>query len=214
MPKIPFPELTPKQLSALQSRFLDIKPSIEKHGRIYFRFIRCKQRLADLIAEMVALGWKYFVRLVLRGKDPRQFLAMFNRRLAQHVKLGRRITGKEKPNDVLSPRAQVKHSFMVQTLPQYETDAGENEALDALADNTHTPPPDQAAFRIDFPEWIHTHTERTRNVIRELMVGERTKDVADRHGTTPSRISQMRRELCADWQRFCGEEPLSDPTVS
>jgi hypothetical protein len=40
-------------------------------------------------------------------------------------------------------------------------------------------------------------------LIRQLMVGERTKDVADRHGTTPSRISQMRRELCLDWQRFC-----------
>jgi hypothetical protein len=54
---------------------------------------------------------------------------MFNRRLAQHVKLGRRITGKEKSNDVLSPRAQVQHGFMVQSLPQYESGEGANEAL-------------------------------------------------------------------------------------
>ena len=64
MAHCPFPKLSPQQLSALQARFLDIKPSIEKHGRIYFRFVRCKQRLADLIAEMVALGWKYSSRPV------------------------------------------------------------------------------------------------------------------------------------------------------
>jgi hypothetical protein len=202
MSHCPSPKLPPEQLAALQARFLEIKPSIEKHGRIYFRFVHCKQRLADLIAEMVALGWKYFVRLVLRGKDPRSFLPMFNRRLAQHVKLGRRITGKEKPNDVLSPRAQVQHGFMVQTLPQYETDSGDNEALDALQDNTRTPPPEQAAFRIDYPAWLLTHTERNRSIIHQLMVGERTKDMAEKHKTTPGRISQLRREFHADWEMF------------
>jgi hypothetical protein len=203
MSRQPFPQLPPEQLAALQARFVELRPQIEKHGRIYFRFVRCKQRLADLIAEMVSLGWKYFVRLVLRGKDPRNFLPMFNRRLAQHVKLGRRITGKEKPNDVLSSRAQVQHGFMVQTLPQYETDSGDNEALDALQDNTRTPPPEQAAFRIDFSAWLRTQTHRKRRIIHELMMGERTLDVANRFGTTPSRISQIRRELHRDWNLFC-----------
>jgi hypothetical protein len=131
---------------------------------------------------------------------------MFNRRLAQHVKLGRRITGKEKPNDVLSPRAQVQHGFMVQTLPQYETDSGENEALYTLCKTISTRrPPDQAAFRIDIPAWVRSHTERTRNVICALIVGERTKDLANRHGqvivvvaesgrarSPPSEVSTMR----------------------
>jgi hypothetical protein len=72
-------------------------------------------------------------------------------------------------------------------------------------DNHRTPPPDQAAFRIDFPVWVRRHTERKRNIIRDLMMSEKTKDVARKYGTTARRISQMRRELCLDWNRFHGD---------
>jgi hypothetical protein len=37
------------------------------------------------------------------------------------------------------------------------------------------------------------------------MVGERTLDVADKHGISPARISQLRREFKDDWTRFCGD---------
>jgi len=70
----PFPELPPQQLAELQTRFEEIRPTIERHGRIVFRHIKCRHRLADLIAEMIAIGWKWFVKLVLHGKDPRDFL--------------------------------------------------------------------------------------------------------------------------------------------
>ncbi len=39
------------------------------------------------------------------------------------------------------------------------------------------------------------------------MVGERTRDVADKHGFSPARISQLRRGFCQDWRTFCGELP-------
>jgi hypothetical protein len=203
MSQRPFSQLSPDQLTALQARFLEIRPQIENHGRIYFRHIKCCHRLADLVAEMVSLGWKYFVRLVLRGKDPRDFLGLFIKRLAQHVKCGRRVTGKEKPNDVMSSQAQQLHSFTVQSLPRHESSDQKNEALDALQDNHRTPPPDQAAFRIDFPAWRLTRSERDRRVIDELMLGERTLDVSQRFGLCPGRISQLRREFCEDWERFC-----------
>jgi hypothetical protein len=45
-------------------------PRIELHGRIYFRHVRCPHRRADCVAVMVALCWKWFLRLVERGKDP------------------------------------------------------------------------------------------------------------------------------------------------
>jgi hypothetical protein len=99
----------------------------------------------------------------------------------------------------------VQHSFTVQSLPQYETGEGDNEAIDALHDNHKTPPPEQVQFRIDFSDWRLTRTERDRYVIDELMRGERTLDVSNRHGLTPSRISQLRREYMYDWQRFCGD---------
>jgi hypothetical protein len=59
-----------------------------------------------------------------------------------------------------------------------------------LHDNTMTPPPDQAAFRIDFPAWRRTRSERDRRVIDELMAGGRTKDVSAKLGMSPGRVSQ------------------------
>jgi hypothetical protein len=74
-----------------------------------------------------------------------------------------------------------------------------------LQDNTITPPPEQAAFRIDFPAWLGTRTDRDRRVVDDLMLGERTLDVARKYGLSPARISQLRREFLADWTRFTAD---------
>ena len=37
------------------------------------------------------------------------------------------------------------------------------------------------------------------------MAGERTMDVADKHGLTAGRISQLRRDFMEDWQRFTAD---------
>ena len=80
-------------------------------------------------------------------------------------------------------------------------------ALDELIDNAVTPPPDQAAFRLDFPRWRAGYGPRDRTLIDELMAGERTGEVAVRHGLSAARVAQKRAEFHADWLRFHGEEP-------
>jgi hypothetical protein len=66
-----------------------------------------------------------------------------------------------------------------------------------LQDNTVTPVFDQVQFRIDFPAWLYTLTDHDRRVIEDMMQGERTIDVADNHGLTAGRVSQLRRERSA-----------------
>ena len=39
------------------------------------------------------------------------------------------------------------------------------------------------------------------------MLGERTLDVAGKHGLSPGRVSQLRREFLLDWRRYCDEPP-------
>jgi hypothetical protein len=51
--------------TALHASFLAILPQLQRHGRIYFRGARSDRR-ADLVAEVVALAWKWFMRLVCR----------------------------------------------------------------------------------------------------------------------------------------------------
>jgi hypothetical protein len=74
-----------------------------------------------------------------------------------------------------------------------------------LRDNTMTPPCDAVAFRIDFPDWLKTRTDRDRRIIEDMMQDERTMALARKHGISPGRVSQLRREFMEDWERFCGE---------
>jgi len=71
--------------------------------------------------------------------------------------------------------------------------------------NTQTPVPDQVAFRIDFPRWRGTRSERDRRVIDALLAGGRTRDVSRQFGLSPGRVSQLRRDFLEDWRRFTGE---------
>jgi hypothetical protein len=209
-------------LDQLQATFLSaILPRVQEHARIQFRHLRCADKQADAIAEAVALSWSWFLRLCQLGKDVTCFVSTLATYAVHHVKCGRRLCGQERSKDVLSRLAQTKHDFTVERLANASYTAREHvygdshgqRNLDAfeerLHDNTITPVPDQVAFRQDFPAWQSTRTERDRRIIQDLMVGATTTDAARKYGVSPSRISQLRREFLADWQRFCDELPAT-----
>jgi hypothetical protein len=72
-----------------------------------------------------------------------------------------------------------------------------------------TPPPDAAAFRIDFSRWLAGQTDRDRRLIEDMVLGETTSRLAQRFGVSPGRVSQKRREYQEDWAQFCGEEVMA-----
>jgi DNA-binding NarL/FixJ family response regulator len=104
----------------------------------------------------------------------------------------------------LSPLAQRRHHFSVESLPRRSTLSG-NIFAEALRDNTKSPPDEQATFRVDFPHWLGSLGQRARRIAEDLALGEKTQDLARKHGLSQGRISQLRRELHSDWQRFCGD---------
>jgi hypothetical protein len=197
----------------LGDRFLVVLPRIELHARIYFRFMKPDHK-EEAVAETVAMAWCWFLRLTARGKDVTQFVSALASYAARAVLSGRRLCGQLPARDVLSEVAQRRHGFTVQALPQttrhpfeevYASVQGQRhiDALDdMLRDNTVTPPPDQAAFRIDFAAWRRTRTERDRRVMADLMLGERTSHVSRKYGITAGRVSQLRRDFHDDWLRF------------
>jgi hypothetical protein len=144
------------------------------------------------------------VRLARRGKDPAAFPSAIATYAARAVNNGRRVCGQERAKDVLAPLAQRRHGFTVSTLPSCSSLTG-NLFDEALAMNTVSPVPEQVSFRLDFPAWLATHSERNRRILLDFMAGERTLYVARKHGTSPARVSQLRREFLADWKRFCGD---------
>jgi hypothetical protein len=201
------PHLPGSALDALQAAFLaQVLPKVLSHGRVYFRHLRSAELKEEYIAEMVGLTWLWSLRLAERGRDAARFPTALATFAARAVRSGRRACGQKCGRDALSPSAQRQHGFRVSALPEVST-LSDNPLAEALHDNTQTPPDEQCAFRIDFPAWRLARAERDRRIIDELMAGERTLDVAGRHGLSPGRVSQLRREFLLDWRRFCGDLP-------
>jgi hypothetical protein len=199
--------LTPRpipSLEALHQGFLSILPRIELHAHVFFRHLRCHHKKEDAVQEVVAISWKWYVRATEKGKDVHEFVSTLAGYAARHVKSGRKLCTQDRAGDVISPLAQQRKGFVVASLPDGSSLDG--NVLDvALHDNTRSPVPDQVCFRIDFPAWLNTLSERDMRVVEDLMAGERTLDVADKYGLSPARVSQLRRAFMDGWQTFCGD---------
>jgi hypothetical protein len=187
---------------ALHAAFLSVLPRIELHGRVSFRHVRCPSKRDDCVAEMVALCWLWFLRLAGRGRDATAFPSALATFAARAVRSGRRLAGQERAGDVMNPLAQARHGFAVEKLPDRETPS-RNPLADALADNTRTPPPEAAVFRLDWPRWVATRTERDRGILHDFMLGETTTAVSRKYGLSAGRCSQLRREFKEGWEAFC-----------
>jgi hypothetical protein len=199
-------EAVPSHLAHLQHTFVSaLLPKILEHGRIFFRRLKADHR-EEAVAEMTALSWAWFLRLIQRGKDPTRFPAVLAMFAALAVRAGRRLGGQGTSKDVMSPVGQRRHGFNVQYLPPGESGRDDDPLIEALRDTPGTSPAEQAAFRLDFRLWLRRRTERHRRLIEDLMVGERTQDVSRKYGISPGRVSQLRQEFYDSWQRFWGEE--------
>jgi hypothetical protein len=213
----PVQRLAAAPVEVLHVRFLALVPRIETHARIYFRGVRCPLKREDRIQECMALAWKWFVSLTERGKDVFDFPMIFAATVARAVKCGRRLCGQERSRDVLSPLAQQRHGFRVERLPtstrspheQLYADPYGQALLDALEerlrDNTVTPPPDAAAFRVDWPLFLVGLTQRDREMAALLSLGHSGKAAAAKFGLSPGRVTQLRQQWCREWRACQGE---------
>jgi hypothetical protein len=186
--------------------FLAHLPRFEAHARFAFRRLGCPHARADRVAETVALAWRHFAALSRRGKRPEEFVTTLALRCSQAVKAGRKLVGCETGQDVLSPVVRVRHGLRVTRLPEHDRESDRHplpDALaDALADNTRSAVPEQAAFRLDFPRWRASLRRRDRKILDALAGGERTADAARRFRISPGRVSQLRREFEEGWEQF------------
>lgn len=60
----------------------------------------------------------------------------------------------------------------------------------------------QVAFRIDFPEWLGSMSDRDRKIAADLAAGHSNQEVAKRFDVCMARISQKRKEFAKSWERF------------
>ena len=195
----PRPKSTPKWHTA----FLAMLPAIIRYAKVSFREFDPETR-EDLVQEAVANCVVAYARLVERGKQSLGYPTVLAMYAVRQIKDGRRVGKKANVKDVYDIHAKVKGGYQLQYIgTPHEQCGGWREQL---TDNRRTPVPDQAAFRIDFPQWLASLSARDRRIVDELAAGERTGVVAQRFGVSAGRVSQLRKELKESWEEFVGDD--------
>jgi hypothetical protein len=175
----------------------------------------------EAIAEAVAASYVAYRRLRDRGIDPvREFPSLIATYAVLHVKDGRLVGSRRSSKDVLSPTAQRKHGFRVGSLPQstrrsheevHATLHGQREMdtfEERLHENYRTPVPEAAAFRLDWPQFVRSLSQRDRRLATFLSLGNSAKQAAEKFRLSQGRITQLRQSWCREWRVRQGEEPV------
>src|ERR1700733_1463481 len=97
--------------TALHDIFLTLLPKIERQARVYFRATLCANQRQDQLAEVIALCWRWCIRLAERGKDVTRFPVVLAHYACRAVKNGRRLAGQERAREGMNPLTQQRRGF-------------------------------------------------------------------------------------------------------
>ena len=184
------------------AQFLTFLPVIVTYARKAFGD-RDPESQEDLVEEVVVNALIAFKRLYDKGKVDVAYptvLALYGiRQVRDHRRAGCRLNIR----DVSSEYAQQRKGFKVGRLDRF--DRRENTWMEILVEDRRSGPADIAASRMDFAAWLRSLPRRDRKMAVTLAAGEATSQAAKRFGVSPSRISQVRRQLQQSWNDFVGE---------
>lgn len=188
---------------ASQEKFEQLLPLIQKKAAYAFRHFKSEQK-EELVAEAVANAYCAFVRLVRRGLESIAYstpLALF---AIKQIRSGRRVGTKLNTRDLMSEHTHGARGITVERLDQYQKE--EEGWLEVVVEDRRSGPADVVATRLDFADWFASLPQRRRKIATTLAAGESTAQTAAMFRVSPSRVSQIRRELHASWRRFQGED--------
>jgi hypothetical protein len=193
-------------------RFVAMIPLIRKHSRFAFRDLPAairQERTDDALAHAFVL----FAHLVHRRRVRLAHPTALARYAVYRVQSGRPLGSRMNSGDVMSPAAQRRHRFRVNSADTgcFASDLRWTELLSELR---HATPADLAAMRIDFAAWLRQLSARHRDVALCMAFGETTGALARRYQVSCGRISQIRHELATLWRTFQGERDPQENTAA
>jgi DNA-binding NarL/FixJ family response regulator len=205
---IPCAEQT-RVVDPVHEHFLAVLPKLQRHAKIHCRY-GDPHRRDDDVAEAIATAYVNCHSLVSRGRAEQVHTSGFITYSVQAVKNGRHVGSAMASKDVMSQRGRYRHRRPIHSLHATDDEHASASsrfpvAFEQVLADTRTPVPDQAAFRIDFAEWLASLSERDRLMIEQLATGERANCVARRLKVTPAAVSQHRAKWRSSWQSFIGE---------
>jgi len=175
-------------LASLQSYFVEHLPEMRQLAHFHFKHLEPDQR-QEAIQNTLGLAWKFLHALFQQGRlhHPETWNGVLWYAIRQ-TKCGRKPQGKGKSKDAFEC-GRVKFEFV--------------DLQDLIGRKTSVI--DQVIFRTDVPRFFSTLTPRQQLLAYDLASGERTKDVAQKHGVTPGAISQFRTRFKTLYEEFFAE---------
>lgn len=160
--------------------FSSLLPDLIRMASAAFRHFDPEAR-EEAVQNSLALAWYFFQSLIEKGRGDEQGIIKsclwFSIR---QTRAGRTVPngGAAKPKDAYNYAKKGRVRFEEIDLRRFVAD--------------DTPIPEAVAFRLDVPAFLDTLNDRQRLIAEDLMAGETTSAVADKHGITPGAVSQFR----------------------
>src|SRR5208283_3691625 len=155
--------------------------------------------------EVVANACQAYARLVALNKTAIAYPMALARYGVKQCREHRKVGGHLNIGDVVSRYCQVSKNLVVERLDKF--DKTEEAWQEALVEDRHAGPADTARVRLDFSDWLASLKRRDRRIAEFLANGESTSAAARRFKVSAGRISQLRRELAANYRAFVGDDP-------
>lgn len=188
--------LTHRTSVSSQALFLLLMPAVKRYAQHAFRRLRhCEQE--EAVQEVLVQVFMACVQLAAQGQQSKAYPSAMARFAIARYRDGRRAGQPTRSRDLLS-EARWRRQGRCLNRPVQQREAWQS----AVADDSRTPILDQVCFRMDFPAWLSSLTERQRAIAHTLSLGNTAAETAQQHGITPARVSQLRQELRESWQQF------------
>jgi hypothetical protein len=176
-----------------QSTFVAMLPEIEQKLRLAFCRLDPEAR-EDAIEEGVIHSLLVYVRLVEQGRAEAATALSLAWYSSRQVKRGRLAAGRMNGKEPLSRYGQISNNIKVERQP--------SNWIDAIVQDKRAAVFDLVAAKMDVGAWFDTLTQRMKEIAKDLAFGCSTSEVAEKHGVTAGRISQLRRLLEESWLVF------------
>lgn len=178
-------------INDLQNYFVQHHAEMRRLAHFHFRRLEPDQR-QEAIQNTLALAWKFLYALFEQGRlhHPKTWNGVLWYAI-QQTRCGRKPQGKMRSQDAYEcrRRGRVKFEFV--------------DLQDLIGRRTAVI--DQVIFKVDVQRFVSTLTPRQQMLTYELASGERTKDVAQKHGVTPGAVSQFRAKFKKLYDEFFAE---------
>ena len=191
--RTPLSQLAPTR--RWQTNFLHIMPAVQHHAGMCFRRLPSEAR-EEAVAATIARAFVDYGILARQRKLARAYPYSLAEDAVRRVRAGRIIGGPQTNRDLFNH--EPRH---LQSLTPCDS-AGSWREL--VLENRRVTPADQAAFNVDFQDWLGQWPPRHRDIINTLAAGHRNHEVAVYFRITRSRISQLRRTYQQSWEQFQG----------